>query len=136
MYDMTVLARITKVLLLFALMVPMSCAVRAQDVDEDFKAFMEQFVGDCEFQKSRVAFPLIVILHDEEADAEVVIDEADWECVDFSKFSVNAGLCIEHNRAGEQCFTATVVDTGILVEYRFVLVAGKWYLKRVEDYSM
>lgn len=136
MYAMIVFTRITKVLLLLALMVPMSGSVCAQTGDEDFKAFMEQFVGDCEFQKSRVTFPLIVILHDEEADAEVVIDEAEWECVDFSKFSVKAGPCIEHNRAGEQCFSATVVDTGILVEYRFVLVAGKWFLKRVEDYSM
>ena len=134
MYAMIVITRITKVLLLLALMVPMSGTVRAQAVDEDFKAFVERFVTDCEFQKSRVVFPVEALLHEEDTVRVVMVDEKDWgDCVPFSEYKLMIGSSITD---GVTVLIVQVEDTGVWVEYRFGLVDNKWFLQRVEDYSM
>ena len=131
---MIVITRITKVLLLLALMVPMSGTVRAQAVDEDFKAFVERFVTDCEFQKSRVVFPVEALLHEEDTVRVVMVDEKDWgDCVPFSEYKLMIGSSITD---GVTVLIVQVEDTGVWVEYRFGLVDNKWFLQRVEDYSM
>lgn len=128
---MNVLGNITKTVIL-ALMVAVSGSVRAQA--EDFDAFVKKFVTDCEFQRSRVVFPVEALLHEEDTIRVVVVDEKDWgECVPFSDYIVKVGPSVTD---GATVMIVQGEDNGILVEYRFELVDNKWLLKRIEDYSM
>ena len=113
------LEKIIRFLLLFAVMVLPAGVACGQERPEDFKEFVERFVSDCEFQRSRVV---------------VVVDEKDWgECVSFSDYIVKVGPSVTD---GATVMIVQGKDNGVLVEYRFGLVDSKWYLKRIEDYSM
>ena len=128
------LEKIIKVLLLFAVMVLPAGVVRGQEKAEDFKEFVERFVSDCEFQRSRVVFPVEALLHEEDTVKVVVVDEKAWgECVSFSDYIVKVGPSVTD---GATVMIVQGKDNGVLVEYRFGLVDSKWYLKRIEDYSM
>ena len=128
------LEKIIKVLLLFAVMVLPVGVARGQERTEDFKEFVERFVSDCEFQRSRVLFPVEALLHEEDTVRVVVVDEKDWgECVPFSDYIVKVGPSVTD---GATVMIVQGKDNGVLVEYRFGLVDSKWYLKRIEDYSM
>lgn len=128
------LEKIIKVLLLFAVMVLPTGVARGQERPEDFKEFVERFVSDCEFQRSRVLFPVEALLHEEDTVRVVVVDEKDWgECVTFSDYIVKVGPSVTD---GATVMIVQGKDNGVLVEYRFGLVDSKWYLKRIEDYSM
>ena len=128
------LEKIIKVLLLFAVMVLPAGVARGQERPEDFKDFVERFVSDCEFQRSRVLFPVEALLHEEDTVRVVVVDEKDWgECVSFSDYIVKVGPSVTD---GATVMIVQGKDNGVLVEYRFGLVDSKWYLKRIEDYSM
>ena len=128
------LEKIIKVLLLFAVMVLPAGVARGQEKAEDFKEFVERFVSDCEFQRSRVVFPVEALLHEEDTVKVVVVDEKDWgECVSFSDYIVKVGPSVTD---GATVMIVQGKDNGVLVEYRFGLVDSKWYLKRIEDYSM
>lgn len=128
------LEKIIKVLLLFAVMVLPAGVARGQERPEDFKEFVERFVSDCEFQRSRVLFPVEALLHEEDTVRVVVVDEKDWgECVSFSDYIVKVGPSVTD---GATVMIVQGKDNGVLVEYRFGLVDSKWYLKRIEDYSM
>lgn len=128
------LEKIIRFLLLFAVMVLPAGVSRGQEKAEDFKEFVEQFVSDCEFQRSRVLFPVEALLHEEDTVRVVVVDEKDWgECVPFSDYIVKVGPSVTD---GATVMIVQGKDNGVLVEYRFGLVDSKWYLKRIEDYSM
>lgn len=128
------LEKIIKVLLLFAVMILPAGVARGQERPEDFKEFVEQFVSDCEFQRSRVLFPVEALLHEEDTVRVVVVDEKDWgECVSFSDYIVKVGPSVTD---GATVMIVQGKDNGVLVEHRFGLVDSKWYLKRIEDYSM
>ena len=128
------LEKIIKVLLLFAVMVLPAGVACGQERPEDFKEFVERFVSDCEFQRSRVLFPVEALLHEEDTVRVVVVDEKDWgECVSFSDYIVKVGPSVTD---GATVMIVQGKDNGVLVEYRFGLVDSKWYLKRIEDYSM
>lgn len=128
------LEKIIKVLLLLAVMVLPVGVARGQEKAEDFKEFVERFVSDCEFQRSRVLFPVEALLHEEDTVRVVVVDEKDWgECVSFSDYIVKVGPSVTD---GATVMIVQGKDNGILVEYRFCLVDNKWFLKRIEDYSM
>ena len=128
------LEKIIKVLLLFAVMTLPAGVTRGQEKAEDFKEFVERFVSDCEFQRSRVLFPVEALLHEEDTVRVVVVDEKDWgECVSFSDYIVKVGPSVTD---GATVMIVQGKDNGVLVEYRFGLVDSKWYLKRIEDYSM
>ena len=128
------LEKIIKVLLLFAVMVLPAGVARGQERPEDFKEFVGRFVSDCEFQRSRVVFPVEALLHEEDTVKVVVVDEKDWvECVSFSDYIVKVGPSVTD---GATVMIVQGKDNGVLVEYRFGLVDSKWYLKRIEDYSM
>lgn len=131
---MNVLSNITKALLFLALMVAIRGSVCAQAETEDFDVFVKRFVSDCEFQRSRVVFPVEALLHEEDTIRVVVVDEKDWgECVPFSDYIVKVGPSVTD---GATVMIVQGEDNGILVEYRFGLVDNKWLLKRIEDYSM
>lgn len=128
------LEKIIRFLLLFAVMVLPAGVARGQERPEDFKDFVERFVSDCEFQRSRVLFPVEALLHEEDTVRVVVVDEKDWgECVSFSDYIVKVGPSVTD---GATVMIVQGKDNGVLVEYRFGLVDSKWYLKRIEDYSM
>ncbi len=128
------LEKIIRTLLLFVAVVLPAGVALGQERTEDFQEVVERFVGDCEFQRSRVVFPVEALLHEEDTVRVVVVDEKDWgECVPFSGFVVKIGPSVTDSA------TVMIVqgeDNGILVEYRFGLVDNKWFLKRIEDYSM
>lgn len=128
------LEKIIKVLLLLAVMVLPAGVARGQERLEDFKEFVERFVSDCEFQRSRVLFPVEALLHEEDTVRVVVVDEKDWgECVSFSDYIVKVGPSVTD---GATVMIVQGKDNGVLVEYRFGLADSKWFLKRIEDYSM
>ena len=128
------LEKIIRFLLLFAVMVLPAGVARGQERPEDFKEFVERFVSDCEFQRSRVVFPVEALLHEEDTVKVVVVDEKDWgECVSFSDYIVKVGLSVTD---GATVMIVQGKDNGVLVEYRFGLADSKWFLKRIEDYSM
>ena len=128
------LEKIIKVLLLFAVMILSAGVARGQEKAEDFKGFVERFVSDCEFQRSRVLFPVEALLHEEDTVRVVVVDEKDWgECVSFSDYIVKVGPSVTD---GATVMIVQGKDNGVLVEYRFGLADSKWFLKRIEDYSM
>ena len=128
------LEKIIKVLLLFAVMVLPAVVALGQERPEDFKEFVERFVSDCEFQRSRVVFPVEALLHEEDTVKVVVVDEKDWgECVSFSDYIVKVGPSVTD---GATVMIVQGKDNGVLVEHRFGLVDNKWFLKRIEDYSM
>lgn len=128
------LEKIIRTLVLFAAVVLSAGVARGQERAEDFQKVVERFVSDCEFQRSRVVFPVEALQHDEDTVRVVVIDEKDWgECVSFSDFIVKIGPSVTD---GATVMIVQGEDNGILVEYRFGLVDNKWFLQRVEDYSM
>ena len=128
------LEKIIRFLLLFAVMVLPAGVARGQERPEDFKEFVERFVSDCEFQRSRVLFPVEALLHEEDTVRVVVVDEKDWgECVSFSDYIVKVGPSVTD---GATVMIVQGKDNGVLVEYRFGLADSKWFLKRIEDYSM
>ena len=128
------MGKIKRVLLFFVAVVLSSGICRGQEKVEDFSKFVERFVSDCGFQQSRVLFPVVALLHEEDTVKEVMVDEKDWgECVPFSDFIVKIGPSISD---GATVMIVQGYDNGVLVEYRFGLVDNKWFLKRIEDYSM
>ena len=128
------LEKIIRFLLLFAVMILPAGVARGQERLEDFKEFVERFVSDCEFQRSRVLFPVEALLHEEDTVRVVVVDEKDWgECVSFSDYIVKVGPSVTD---GATVMIVQGKDNGVLVEYRFGLADSKWFLKRIEDYSM
>lgn len=127
--------KINRVLLLFVAVVLSAGVCRGQE-EGDFAAFANRFLSDCEFQKSRVMFPLQSRQYDEDTFRIVEVEEKDWQCVPTSSFSIKMGECVESVESGVRCIVFTVEDTGILVEYRFGKIEERWFLVGVVDYSM
>ena len=131
---MNVINKIIRILLLFVAVVLPAGFCHGQEKAEGFPKFEERFVSDCGFQRSRVLFPVVALLHEEDTVKEVMVDEKDWgECVPFPDFIVKIGPSISD---GATVMIVQGYDNGVLVEYRFGLVDNKWFLKRIEDYSM
>lgn len=128
--------KINRGLLLFVAVVLLAGVCRGQEQTEDFAAFANRFLSDCEFQKSCVTFPLQSRHLDEDTFRVVVVEEKDWQCVPVSSFSIKIGECVESVEPGVRCIVFTVEDTGILVEYRFGKIEEKWFLVGVVNYSM
>ena len=127
---------INRGLLLFVAVVLLAGVCRGQEQTEDFAAFANRFLSDCEFQKARVMFPLQSRHLDEDTFRDVVVEEGDWQCVPVSSFSIKMGECVEAGEPGGRCIVFTVEDTGILVEYRFGKIEERRFLVGVVDYSM
>lgn len=67
--------KINRVLLLFVAVVLLAGVCRGQEQTEDFVAFANRFLSDCEFQKSRVTFPLQSRQLDEDTFRVVAVEE-------------------------------------------------------------
>lgn len=72
------LEKIIRPMVLFAAVVLSAGVARGQERTEDFQKVVERFVSDCEFQRSRVVFPVEALQHDEDTVRVVVVDEKDW----------------------------------------------------------
>ncbi len=67
--------KINRVLLLFVAVVLSAGVCRGQEQTDEFAAFANRFLSDCEFQKSRVTFPLLSRQLDEDTFRVVAVEE-------------------------------------------------------------
>ena len=67
--------KINRVLLLFVAVVLSADVCLGKEQTEDFVAFANRFLSDCEFQKSRVTFPLQSRQLDEDTFRVVAVEE-------------------------------------------------------------
>lgn len=105
------------------------------DADIDFKTFIVKFSKDSLFQISRIKFPLIVKeleLSDSSYYLEEKINITDHRNMDFSQQqmeSVQSGYTLEHKIENNK---ATIelrgIDNGIITNYYFEKIEGKWTL--------
>ena len=152
---MAVTGKTIKFLLLIATVVLSASVAHGRDpiivkdiVKDDFPTFVAKYTSDCEVRLSRTLSPIVLTVHNyEDTNTVTVIDKSDgtdrWHmfvCSDlrdfFPNYIVSVTTCTEDQTDYEDCFSATVEDTGILIEFRFVLVEGKYFLKQIDDYSM
>ena len=73
------MGKVNSFLLFFVAVVLSAGVCRGQEQTEDFAAFANRFLSDCEFQKARVTFPLQSRQLDEDTFRVVVVEEEDWQ---------------------------------------------------------
>ena len=100
-----------------------------------FQDFYKRFESDCGYQKAHVDIPLQSLSYPDDPDEDEVdtvwLDE--WKCYDsWSTFDIE----IEEVSSGVWRVVYGIVDTGVRVEYYFVLRDDEWYLNRIADLSM
>lgn len=116
--------------------------IATEEVDIDFKTFISKFSTDSIFQISRIKFPLIVKeleLSDSSYYIEKKINTTDHRNMDFSKQkkeSGQSGYTLEHRIENNK---ATIelrgIDNGIITDYYFEKIEGKWTLVSWVDSS-
>jgi hypothetical protein len=115
-----------------------------ENVDEDFKDFLNYFSKDSIFQVSRVIFPLRVLEVDENNmidSIEKSISKKEYTKLDFT-YPKDA-LTREFDKYTQKIKTTenkTVVeirgfDNGICTDFVFEKLNGKWFLKSWNDTS-
>lgn len=93
----------------------------------DFELFIDKINKDCEFQKSRISFPLESIsLIDMENNTydTVFVARKDYECMEFTSPKSNVSeeeviLKFNHLSETEKIILLQVEDTGIHIRYFF-----------------
>jgi Domain of unknown function (DUF4348) len=114
------------------------------NVDDDFKVFLDYFSKDSVFQISRINFPLKVKEIDENnmlESIEKIIQKKDYTKLDF-EYPKDA-LTREYDRYSQEIKTdknKTVIeirgiDNGIYSDFFFEKLNGKWFLKSWNDTS-
>ncbi len=106
-----------------------------ENATDSFRAFFSKFESDCDYQRSHVLLPLLVVNYpDDPDDSKIDTTYMDnWECSDaFSSFD----KVIESVSPDVQRVVFGIDDTGFRVEYYFVLKGDEWYLNRIVDLSM
>jgi hypothetical protein len=110
---------------------------------EKFDEFLDQFNKDFKFQKNRVLFPLrSTILVNQETDEydTVYIQSANYQKheLTFPKSNVVDGDVILRSESISDCqhqLTMLVEDTGIRIEFIFLLTENLWYLCEIRNRS-
>ena len=106
-----------------------------EDATDAFRAFFSRFESDCDYQKSHVVLPLLIVKYPEDPDDNKIdttyMDK--WEC--FNAFS-SFDMVIEDVSSDVKRVVFGIDDTGFRVEYYFVLNGEEWYLNRIVDLSM
>lgn len=100
-----------------------------------FQDFYKRFESDCGYQKAHVDIPLQSLSYPDDPDEDEVdtvwLDE--WRCYDsWSTFDIE----IEEVSSGVWRVVYGIADTGVRVEYYFMLRDDEWYLNRIADLSM
>lgn len=105
--------------------------------EEDFSYFIEKFSKDSVFQRSRVNFPIKIQLLDDDFElVEFIVEKEDYFTLnfiypdDFIEFKQK--IILHQNKA-----TIEVRGTanGIMIDYFFEKIEGKWKLKTWIDSS-
>lgn len=102
--------------------------------NEDFEAFMDKFIGDPQFQMSRIIFPL------EGADSE----DNEWTKENWRIMKIKASSYknntepnqykYDKKMAGNICREKIYLeDTSNWFEYTYIRKEGKWYLKKAVE---
>ena len=100
-----------------------------------FQDFYKRFESDCGYQVAHVDIPLQSLSYPDDPGEDEVdtvwLDE--WRCYDsWSTFDIE----IEEVSSGVWRVVYRIVDTGVRVEYYYVLRDDEWYLNRIADLSM
>lgn len=106
-----------------------------ENATDSFRVFFSRFETDCDYQKSHVVLPLVVVKYpDDPDDSRIDTTYMDkWECFDaFSSFD----MVIEDVSSDTKRVVFSIDDTGFHVEYYFVLKGDEWYLNRIVDLGM
>lgn len=125
-----------------------ACQINSQDktkesesinvTKEKFEDFYDQFYSDSIFQKSRIIIPIVgEILEWNENDSVVksdlknkIINITNFKTI--HRFKPNAKQSIE--KGNELCTEKIFIEnSGFLMERKFILLNGKWFLK---EYNM
>ena len=110
---------------------------------EKFDEFLDQFNKDFKFQKNRILFPLrSTILVNQEIDEydTVYIQSANYQKheLTFPKSNVVDGDVILRSESISDCqhqLTMLVEDTGIRIEFIFLMKENLWYLCEIRNRS-
>ncbi len=101
---------------------------------ESFDAFYQKFFSDQVFQKNRIDFPLLNLLWDidnKRFDKEIIRIE-DW---DFITLNDKKYIKKVIKSKSEGTLNIQIKDTGVSVNYIFILKNGRWYLNKIIDES-
>lgn len=110
---------------------------------EKFDEYLDQFNKDLKFQKNRILFPLrSTILANQETDEydTVYIQSANYQKheLTFPKSNVVDGDVILRSESISDCqhqLTMLVEDTGIRIEFIFLMKENLWYLCEIRNRS-
>ncbi len=112
-------------------------------VDNNFKAFVDNFSSDSTFQLSRTKFPLKIKWYDIDnaKDSLIYMDRSSFEMMDFRKKKSTGQydqweqkIVVDKNNT-----SATIeirgIENGIVVDYLFEKINGAWMLIEIDDSS-
>jgi len=112
-------------------------------IDNNFNNFIDKFSIDSTFQVSRTKFPLKIKWYDIDNDRDSIIyrDSSSFELMDFGKKKskgqydqLEQKIVVDKNNT-----SATIevrgIDNGIMVDYLFEKINGKWMLIEIDDSS-
>lgn len=110
----------------------------AQNKNEDFERFLDNFSTKRTFQLERIIFPITVLTPDADkialAPTEEKIEKMDWELLDltydstyttrdFDKYTQTVNF-----RKDTAHVALRGIDNGIYADYYFKLIDGEWFL--------
>ena len=101
---------------------------------ERFDKFFEKFAHDTFFQKIRTILPLKIF---NLSDGEIVRESKVIPSFSFDDKSLGGKVLLEVHKRGPKkvSLLLQVEDTGIYIEFYFVLNRKKWYLQSIRDSS-
>ena len=113
------------------------------EVDKDFNSFLERFSKDTTYQISRTVFPLKVNQYDVTNDTDTILykQRSEFEMIDFrrKKQSTKHSQCNQEVIVNKGDTKASVeirgIDNGIVVDYLFEKLNGKWMFVSINDSS-
>jgi hypothetical protein len=103
---------------------------------EGFDEFFIKFNKDSIFQASRIVFPLKNDIYDSDSNEcnHKHIKKAEWKY--FNSLSLSKEYIRNINKKKEETIlNIQAVDTGINVDYVFILVKEQWFLIKIVDSS-
>jgi hypothetical protein len=103
---------------------------------ENFDLFFKKFNADSVFQKSRVAFPLKVVIAggEGESDSTKYISDGKWQGGNLMAEKKHIIKKIK-NADREIVVQFNIEDTGVGIYYYFAQKKGKWWLVFIKDAS-
>lgn len=116
-----------------------STGTGADTASEAFPSFFARFKSDETFQRTRIEFPLKYIsgdpTNDDDSGTISYVAAAQWE---FERFiSTENDIWKEPELKGDEAIVYyQVAGTGISISHHFHRIAGKWFMWKIENWSM